>query len=470
MDNAIQALQAQWAAQWPAALAAWSRYTRLSEPRWRLSNAEAKSEGLTESFAMIRLNDQAVVVNLAEIQRLGLAKYAVEILAHEIGHHVFCPADLTDNARMIARLRRGLPGVERLAPMVGNLYTDLLINDRLQRGNNLRIDSIYRRLAEAAGAAKTPDRLWTFYMRTYEILWGIQRGSLATGLLGFNKFAAKATPDEVAARTESETQIEGDAQLAARVIRVYARDWLRGASRFALLALPYLLNDGDQTTEKILKPWRDTDAAGGGALPDGLTEIDEDEIGEIVHPANDPEITGIDASGAEDSAGKAGPQSGAAKKKAGGQHRQPYEYGEILKQLGISLTDHEIAVRYYRERAMPHLIPFPSRILPESTEPLPEGLEAWDIGSPIENADWVQSVIYSPNIIPGMTTLQRVWGTTQGAQPSKEPLDLDLYVDCSGSMPDPQRAVSYLTLAGAIIALSALRLSLIHISEPTRPY
>jgi hypothetical protein len=34
---------------------------------------------------------------------------------------------------------------------------------------------------------------------------------------------------------------------------------------------------------------------------------------------------------------------------------------------------------------------------------------------------------------------------------------LDLYVDSSGSMPNPQVTVSYLTLAGAIIALSALR-------------
>jgi hypothetical protein len=56
-----------------------------------------------------------------------------------------------------------------------------------------------------------------------------------------------------------------------------------------------------------------------------------------------------------------------------------------------------------------------------------------------------------------MTTVQRVWGTVEGSQPRKEPLDLDLYVDSSGSMPNPQTVGSYLTLAGAIIALSALR-------------
>src|SRR5204863_160347 len=83
----------------PRALALWSKFTRLSEPRWCFSDAEAEKEGLTESFAMIRLNDQAVVINLAQIEAAHLERFALEILAHEIGHHVYAPADLTDNAR-----------------------------------------------------------------------------------------------------------------------------------------------------------------------------------------------------------------------------------------------------------------------------------------------------------------------------------------------------------------------------------
>ena len=59
--------------------------------------------------------------------------------------------------------------------------------------------------------------------------------------------------------------------------------------------------------------------------------------------------------------------------------------------------------------------------------------------------------------IPGVTTLQRTWGDVEGAEPEKRPLDLDLYVDCSGSMPNPQAATSFLTLAGAIVAISAMR-------------
>ena len=36
-------------------------------------------------------------------------QFPVEVLAHEIGHHVLAPATLTDHGRMIARMRWALP-------------------------------------------------------------------------------------------------------------------------------------------------------------------------------------------------------------------------------------------------------------------------------------------------------------------------------------------------------------------------
>lgn len=133
------------------------------------------------------------------------------------------------------------------------------------------------------------------------------------------------------------------------------------------------------------------------------------------------------------------------------------EYGDLLKALGTKLSDHEITIRYYRERAVPHLVRFPTRPMPEATEPLPEGLDRWDFGMPLEDADWLQSVLTSPRVVPGVTTVQRTYGATPGADPARRPIDLYLGVDCSGSMNNPQQAVSYPVLAGAIIALSALR-------------
>ena len=426
----LRALRDRWLAEWPAALAGWSRFTRLSEPRWCFSAAEAKAEGLTQSFAMIRLDDHAVVINLAQVAELKLEPFALEVLAHEIGHHVYCPADLTDNARLIARLRWGLPTKEHLAGLVGNLYADLLINDRLQRGLGLRLAEVYRALG--AGAQ---DRLWTLYMRVYEILWSQPRGSLAG-----------QAPDD---------RTEGDAQLGARLVRHYARDWLDGAGKFAALCLPYLLDNPAQEARWLAR-LHDLEQAGRGGFPAGLTEIEAGEREGAVHPAYDPALADLDgADGAKKEAGEpaAAPGAGGAR----GQAREPFAYGEILKALGLKLTDQEIAARYYRERAAPHLIPFPERKNPQTVDPLPEGVEPWDVGAALEEIDWLQSVLVSPAVIPGLTTVRRVWGESPGGEPQREPLDLDLYVDCSGSMPNPQHATSFLTLAGAIVALSALR-------------
>jgi hypothetical protein len=432
-----QDLRDNWMSRWPEALAVWSKFTRLGQPRWCVTLAEAKQAGLTESFAMIRLTDQAIIVNAPLVRRYRVEAYALEIMAHEIGHHVYCPANLTDNARMIARMRWALPTKEQLAGFVSNLYSDLLINDHLQRSANLGMADVYRALV-----GPSSNRMWTLYMRMYEILWSIEKNKLATGDM---------TP-----------QLEGDAHLGARLVRSYAKDWLDGSGRFAALCLPYLLDDNGQEIQKLLRGWRDTEHAGQGGMPAGLTEMEDGEREGALHPSLDPELAGIDEQAELDEQDSAADKAGQPKEAtspggASGQHREPFQYGEILKSLGLNLSDHEIAVRYYKERAAPWLVRFPARVMPESTEPLPEGLEAWDIGSPLENADWMQSVLVSPRVVPGMTTVQRVWGTAEGTLPEKQPLDLDLYVDCSGSMPNPQTTVSYLTLAGAIIALSALR-------------
>jgi hypothetical protein len=427
----------RWRTAWPKALAAWSRYTRLRDPRLCESTVEAAREGLGQSFAMIRLADQRVVIDLEAVRALNLSGYAVEILAHEIGHHVLAPATATDHFRLLARIRRALPTLERHAPMVANLYTDLLINDRLQRQGGLRMAEIYKRLVPplepGTPQKKSQGGVWALYMRIYEHLWQLERGSL-TG-------------------ADVDSRVDTDAWLGARVIRVYANDWLKAAGRFAALLLPYLVNEEKQSP--ALERLHDTKSAAEGAEPSGAQDVEADEIDGAIHPAEDPAVTGLDEAADEAEASK-----GASSRSAGGgagQTREPYEYGEILKAAGIKLDDHEIAVRYYRERALPHLIAFPSRVAPQSQELQMEGLEPWEAGDPLDELDGFQSVLQSPRMIPGVSTVRRQYGPDAGREPERLPIDLDLYVDSSGSMPNPQRNVSYLTLAGAIIALSALR-------------
>jgi hypothetical protein len=262
-----QQLAERWQAAWPQALAAWSRYTHMHDPRLCASTLEAAKEGLHGSFAMIRLVDQSVVIDLEAVRKYGLEDYAVEILAHEIGHHVLAPGNATDHMRMLARIRRGLPSLEEQAPLVANLYTDLCINDRLQRRNGLRMADIYRALTRTA-APRNP--MWTFYMRLYEHLWQLERGALA----------GEGVTEE----------IDADAWLGARLVRVYADDWLTGAGRFAALVLPYIADDAGRLA--ALRALHDTETAAAGCAPGAVHEIEDGEADAALHPVHDPLVSG----------------------------------------------------------------------------------------------------------------------------------------------------------------------------------
>src|SRR5262249_25081960 len=155
-------------------------------------------------------------------------------------------------------------------------FTDLLINDRLQRQSGLRMADVYRHIRARHGAAKSQGELWSLYMGIYEALWSLERGSLG-------------------GPTSDDRRI-GDAWLGARLVRVYARDWLVGGSRFAALLLPYLVEDA--TGAPIASLLHDTKTAGEGSAPVGVSDIDPGELDDAIHPSQDRAVTGeIEASG-----------------------------------------------------------------------------------------------------------------------------------------------------------------------------
>jgi hypothetical protein len=445
-------LAERWSAAFPAALAAWSAYTRLKAPLLLDTSAAAAKEGLTGSFAMIRLVDQTVVIDLQQVRELGIEDYALEVLAHEIGHHVYAPASISDHTRSLARMFPALPTVTRHAPMIANLYTDLLINDRLMRSADLRMPALMQAVVRGNQRGQ-PSKLWTLYLRIYELLWGMERGDLCGRVL----IAAADAVDEVARTTTqnagseniTDAAIEIDARLAARLVRHYARHWLDGGARFAVLVLPYLLED-DKAGER-LQTLMDTRDAGHGGQPEGLTEMDAQEREPVQHPAMDGELDG-DAALAE---GKRRAESSAGG--GDGQARDPFQYGELLRLAGLKLDQQQAAMRYYAERARPYLVPFPSLPTQQSEDPLPEGLDPWEAGDALEAIDWRESLVLCPVPIPGLTTVQRRFGTQPGVEPQRRPLDLDVYIDSSGSMPNPTTQLSWPALAGAVICLSALR-------------
>ena len=446
------ALAERWLGAWPAALAAWSSYTQLRAPRFFERDDEAARDGMSGEIAAIRLRDQAILVNLATVRARGLEGQGLAVLAHEIGHHVYAPGNLSDDARMLAAMGRILVGLPpRVVKLTGNLYQDLLINDRLQRRAGVDVAQVYRALAARGGSASSPgegprEDTWAVYTRTYEHLWRLAPGTLA--------------PAAVTA------QLDADAMLLARIVRHFAGDWLRGARRFAAVLYPYLAAEGEAALRDtfVKAGLHDTRGAGvpapgegaADAIPDGLAGYDPSELEDdegFDADLRDP--LGERAAATPKSRNTAPGREG--KGRPGAQHRAPFEYGQLLRSLGLDLKDHEITARYYRERALPHLVPFPSRRAPRAVEPLAEGYAEWAPGDPLDALDTMGSVLVSPQLVPGVTTVQRVYGETPGTDPARVPVDLDVYVDCSGSMPNPAVDVSYLALAATILALSALR-------------
>ncbi len=409
-----------WQEAWPRALLLWSRFTRLEDPVWCFTQAEEAAAGLTGSFAMIRLNDHSVVISLRQIAERGLDDLAMEVLAHEIGHHILTPADPRDHVRMLARMQAPLGHLARHAGMVANLYTDLLINDRLERIEELRMAEVYRRLKSNEGG----DDLWLLYMRIYEDLWRLPTGTLSP---------PRPETDE---KTRPHLKyLDLDVRIGARIIRTYARDWLNGAASFAALVFPYLVQSVGDTLGRV-EALMDTAGAAEGADPAGLAEMDVGE-GADANPREDPGLNGTTGASAEDDEDKNDGGQGGDTPERGSKaprqtrYRPPTQYADLLKAAGVKLTPGEAIIRYYRERAAPHLVPFPEEAMPQAADPLPEGLTTWELGGDMSEIDWLQTAIQGPVIVPGVTTVERVHGDSPGADPARRPLDLFIGVDCS---------------------------------------
>lgn len=422
-----------WRSNWEKSKLQWNPLLRLQEPIWCLSNEDSKKEGLMGSFAMIRLTDHRIVINLEEIADLKLGDYSVEILAHEIGHHIFIPANLYNNALLINRIRYALPGIEDRAPMVANLYEDFIINDKLQRINKLRMAEVYK----AINLAIPFSEFWTLMMRIYEYLWRLKRGELALDLSMHNK------------------KIDADASLLASLIRSYSKNWIHGGGRFAVMLYPYLMDEKTyQDVRKKILVLLDAEDAGEDALDiSGMTAIDLEGYAEVIDLRK--EALGLKETDSAENLG-----IGKDKQCGNGPrntYMSPGNYMDLMRQVNPKADEQKLINTYYKEIALAHLIDFPVEISENVSLDLPEGLETWETGDPMEDLDFLQSAIQSPVILPGFTTQKRSFGSDSDFETSENALNIYIGIDCSGSMMNPKHNFSWPVLAATIIGLSALR-------------
>jgi hypothetical protein len=331
---------------------------------------------------MIRLTDHRVVIDLDSVNRHQIGDCAIQILAHEIGHHVMIPANRYDNVGLFRRMRLALAGIENRTPLVANLYSDLLINDTLQRIYQLDMATVYRKIQKKG---KIDSSLHIWYMRTYEYLWGLGRGDLSG---------------------EKQTgQLDADASLAASLIRSYARNWLDGAGRFAMLAYPYLIEDAEYNkARRELERYLDAEKSGAGTeVVGGMAEIDESILDGIVDPRTEAleNSSGCSENDADDENIRRRPEISDLRSLQGGtgpqkRYSQPGIYIDLMRQVDPAADENKLIIRYYREIAMPHLVPFPEEESSPIADLLPEGTDQWEPGDPVEELDWFETTVASP--------------------------------------------------------------------------
>ncbi len=409
---------------WEKAKKTWSKYVRLQEPDFLETPGAIKDKKMVNEVARIGLADLKVAVNLAEINGFGLADHLDVVLAHEVGHHVLAPGNLMTWARLADYISNIFPSKQSVLFVI-NIFTDLIVNDALFTQKGMPVHLIYKamkREADSKGMTAQSDEFWQLYMRIYEVLWQLPAGTLCGTV---------------------KPEIERDAKLSARILRTFSKKWFVCLKNLAFIFKAYI-------PEQVLHikgalPSFDNVVPGEGGMDTlwGFTSMGDEETGK-------PEELKYDGA-----LGNIFKDEGNNNQKTGAT-RTPMDYIRAIEFIGALESKDRAVIQYYTELAFPHLVPFPAIDKPVS-ESIPEGSDQWTVGESIDELNILESVKESPVIIPGVTTRKLVEGEDKGMDTNEAPIDIDIYMDTSGSMGDPAVFTSFPTIAAFIIVLSALR-------------
>jgi hypothetical protein len=480
-------LDEQQRAAWLAAQALWD--VRLHDP-------VLEPGASRPSFAWFSFPPQ-VSVDPREAHRLGVDGFYESIFAHEIGHHVLSPSTRIDSftitqqlARAIAATGRArIPDPDGQAHRLANLWSDMLINTRvaaLQRQRDAAAaDPEMVDMWRVLSAEPPTDQLWWVVLRAYEVIWSKPAGFLCpaspppravphrerpapTVPADAKTEEARARAIEEAAAVDARIAAEArwaelvitdpplDASLLAETVRTFADDPVSGALRFGMIMAPYLVADD---RPRRGSPSASAQAAGGCAGQADETAPTAAELERVLGDprlAEEPEHPAVTKARTAGQPSVGGMEAAAEAVVDGRGLGQGYGLAETLA-LYSAANDDDVVAAWYITAARRYVRPLtqpsarPSRV----DETIPGALEQWQIDDDVSSIDWAASLSHSSTIVPGVTT--RFRDVLADAPPeTRESVQLDIYIDSSGSMTAPQRESPGI-LAGTILILSALR-------------
>jgi hypothetical protein len=404
------------AAAWRDALAVWGVAIHLSPPE-SLAKKGPEHWGGEDPLAYIDLVRRQVVVNLGLLAEVGARGSLAAVLAHEIGHHVRHPHTLGLAAQLELLEKRLVPG---LGESLTNLFFDLLINEHVGRTRAAELAAVYAGFVRRPGA-EPPSPLFWFYLAVYEELWGMRPGSLVP-----------AGSD--AAMEERFPGCRAEARMFAQTFFALADVYLSFVY-FLSIFVRYLPEPGKDRGRMPLSrdvPRPDLDDYAGAIygspqVERALEEAAERgwiEEGREPAPAPDP-LTAI----GQVSSGRPG--------------NEQKEFRQAL------------VSRHYKRLVDQHLIVIPATVPPP--DPLiPTTHSEWEHGDDPRRIDWTASVLAAAALAP-VRPLARDLEPEPPSETAAGAVAVEIYLDTSGSMPNPETALNAMTLAAQILAASAIR-------------
>jgi len=330
---------------------------------------------------------------------------AKAILKHELGHR-FCPYDTVTSIILKHAVKKELEGKKlpydsnQAANLVLNLYSDMTINTRLRKDGDKDIPWVYQQLSKAQKNSK----LWNVYGRSMELAWGDE-----------------ILPEDTEVNEEQARASQEIADLFEEDFFNRAR-WKNNIRTFTRNIIPFLEEESkdksttlddhasnlpktldEKTTQELAKRLSEIGSNGLPTNPSGLKEFKEIMAG---YGQGDPKKASI----------------------------------AFYDRLSDSY-DVRFATRPF---GRPRVNPF---------QPV-----KWTPSMDVSKLDVDYSVQIGGRIIPGVNTYS--WNTRRreafGGLEEVIP-NMDLYLDSSGSMPNPLEQISLPVLAGFVVAKKAHR-------------
>lgn len=455
-------------AAWEAAERLWS--VRMHEAR------QAPNAG-QPSFAWFSF-PPAIVIDPVLAAREGVDADLTTVFAHELGHHLLSPSTRIASLKIQQQIARAVlacsydvsvPGLDQISAQLSNIWSDMLVNNRVVELQRIAAPTVEPGMIGLWRRLRRPDadnRLWWVMLRAYEELWGLPDDSLCDpappprpylapvigsspshvdvaerfkdAQLKLEKAQAEAAAARLALLQLASTHPEADASLLAETVRAFGSDPISGALRFGMIAAPYLLESGQLDPRKAVGP-------GGCGGEEHRAPATAAELGEVFRDGRLREVPRHP--------GLAAPGPGSDSNAATGDG-QELGIAETLR-LYSATDPAQVLTAWYLTAARPWIRPYqqPTSVPPSGIE-LPGALEEWETGDDLDDLDLASSLAASPRLIPGVTTRRRTH-LEDPVPTTKDAVELDLYIDSSGSMPSPQTG-SPAILAAVILVESVL--------------